>query len=58
MLEVARRAALAVPLGYLGVDVSIDRQRGPLVLELNARPGLEIQNICGRGLGEILGNAA
>ncbi len=31
-------------LGYLGVDVVIDEDRGPMVLELNARPGLEIQN--------------
>jgi alpha-L-glutamate ligase-like protein len=30
-------------LGYLGVDLVIDEQRGPLLLELNARPGLAIQ---------------
>jgi len=30
-------------LGYLGVDMVIDRQRGPLILEMNARPGLNIQ---------------
>lgn len=30
-------------LGYLGVDIVLDKQRGPLVLELNARPGLAIQ---------------
>jgi alpha-L-glutamate ligase-like protein len=51
VFDVGRRAALAVPLGYVGVDLVIDAQRGPLVLELNARPGLEIQNINGRGLG-------
>jgi len=33
-----------VGLGYLGVDVAIDETAGPLVLELNARPGLSIQN--------------
>ena len=54
VLDVSRRAALAVPLGYLGVDVVVDRERGPLVLEINARPGLEIQNVNGRGLGEAL----
>lgn len=53
-LDVARRAALAVPLGYLGVDVVVDAARGPLVLEINARPGLEIQNVVGRGLGETV----
>lgn len=30
-------------LGYLGVDMVIDRERGPLILEMNARPGLNIQ---------------
>ena len=30
-------------LGYLGVDIALDRERGPLVLEMNARPGLAIQ---------------
>ena len=33
----------AVNLGYLGVDIVLDRDRGPLILELNARPGLNIQ---------------
>ena len=30
-------------LGYVGVDIVIDRNLGPLVLEINARPGLAIQ---------------
>jgi alpha-L-glutamate ligase-like protein len=30
-------------LGYLGVDLVLDRDRGPLMLELNARPGLAVQ---------------
>lgn len=30
-------------LGYLGVDLVLDRDKGPLMLELNARPGLSIQ---------------
>ncbi len=50
VLEAARAAAAAVPLGYLGVDVVVDEARGPLVLEINARPGLEIQNVHGEGL--------
>lgn len=38
-------------LGYLGVDIVIDREHGPLILEMNARPGLNIQiaNRCGIG---------
>ncbi len=31
-------------LGYLGVDIVLDKNRDPMILELNARPGLEIQN--------------
>lgn len=57
VLDVARRAARAVPLGYVGVDVVVDRDRGPLVLEINARPGLEIQNVNGAGLGAALSRA-
>ena len=30
-------------LDYLGVDLVIDQEQGPLLLELNARPGLQIQ---------------
>ena len=30
-------------LGYLGVDIVLDKDQGPLMLELNARPGLNIQ---------------
>ena len=37
-------------LGYLGVDIIIDRERGPLLLELNVRPGLAIQMANGTGL--------
>lgn len=37
---VAQRAS---GLGFLGADVAIDRERGPVFLELNARPGLSIQ---------------
>ncbi len=49
VVDMARRTAAALPLGYLGIDISIDRRRGPLVLEVNVRPGLEIQNanLCG-----------
>lgn len=30
-------------LGYLGVDFVLDRDKGPMLLEINARPGLSIQ---------------
>lgn len=43
MIHVAARATDMTGLGYLGVDLVIDRDRGPVMLELNARPGLAIQ---------------
>ncbi|MFO0748506.1 MAG: sugar-transfer associated ATP-grasp domain-containing protein [Myxococcota bacterium] len=60
ILDICRRGAKAIPLGYLGFDIVVDRTRGPTVLEVNARPGLEIQNVTGiplRGLLRRLGLA-
>ncbi|MDE0836870.1 MAG: alpha-L-glutamate ligase-like protein [Akkermansiaceae bacterium] len=37
-------------LGYLGVDIMIDETLGPLMIEVNARPGLSIQMANGIGL--------
>ncbi|OUS23233.1 alpha-L-glutamate ligase-like protein [Thalassotalea sp. 42_200_T64] len=37
-------------LKYLGADIVLDKQEGPLVLELNARPGLAIQIANGMGM--------
>ena len=50
MLAIAARCFDAIPLGYLGVDLVLDAELGPLVLELNARPGLSIQLANRRGL--------
>lgn len=44
------RVAEAVGLGYVGVDVVLDALRGPILLEVNARPGLAIQIANGQGL--------
>ena len=43
VLNLAARCYELTGLGYLGVDIVLDRIRGPLILELNARPGLNIQ---------------
>lgn len=43
ILTLAVRAQIISGLGFLGADVAIDRDRGPVFLELNARPGLSVQ---------------
>ena len=43
ILQSAARGFEVTGLGYLGVDMVIDRDKGPLILEMNARPGLNIQ---------------
>lgn len=50
IVSMAARCYEAVSLGYLGVDIVLDRDLGPLILELNARPGLNIQIANRRGL--------
>ncbi len=54
VLRLATRCYDAVPLGYFGVDIVIDRQLGPVILELNARPGLSIQLANRQGLRQPL----
>jgi glutathione synthase/RimK-type ligase-like ATP-grasp enzyme len=46
----AARTQEMTGLGYVGVDLVLDRERGPLLLELNARPGLAIQMANRKGL--------
>lgn len=43
ILSIAAKSYDVTGLGYIGVDVVLDAERGPLLLELNARPGLAIQ---------------
>lgn len=50
ILESSAKGHDVTGLGYLGVDMVIDRDLGPLVLEMNARPGLNIQIANGTGL--------
>ena len=50
ILQTSAKGLEVTGLGYLGVDMVIDRDRGPLILEMNARPGLNIQIANGTGL--------
>ncbi len=54
LLNIAARCYSAIPLGYQGVDLVLDRDHGPLVLEMNARPGLAIQIANAEGLAHRL----
>ncbi|MDQ6958303.1 MAG: sugar-transfer associated ATP-grasp domain-containing protein [Mariprofundaceae bacterium] len=53
VLEITHLTAKSVPLGYLGVDIVLAPD-GPKVLEINVRPGIEIQNANMEGMREIL----
>jgi alpha-L-glutamate ligase-like protein len=54
ILDMSRKVSRAVQMGYIGVDIVLDRGRGPLLLEANARPGLAIQISNARGLAPEL----
>ncbi len=43
ILRMAVYAQQATRIGFLGIDIAIDREKGPMILELNVRPGLSIQ---------------
>lgn len=43
LLQLAAACYEMTGLGYLGADLVLDRDRGPMIIELNARPGLAIQ---------------
>jgi alpha-L-glutamate ligase-like protein len=50
ILDIAVTCQEMTGLGYLGVDIMIDETLGPLMIEVNARPGLAIQMANGVGL--------
>jgi alpha-L-glutamate ligase-like protein len=54
VLELAARLGGSIGLGYVGVDLVIDADMGPTMLELNARPGIAIQVANGAGLAHAL----
>lgn len=50
LLSLAAACYEMTGLGYLGVDIVLDRDQGPMIIELNARPGLAIQIANNAGL--------
>ncbi|MEM9052119.1 MAG: sugar-transfer associated ATP-grasp domain-containing protein [Bacteroidota bacterium] len=54
MISMSRKAADVFPLDYLGVDLVIDQEKGPMIMELNVRPGLGIQIANQEGLKDVI----
>ncbi|OEK02275.1 hypothetical protein BFP97_12435 [Roseivirga sp. 4D4] len=54
LLQMAKDVAQVYPLKYLGVDLVIDQNKGPMIMEVNVRPGLGIQLANKQGLKRIL----
>lgn len=50
ILQLAARCYEMSGLGYLGCDIVLDKNKGAMILEVNARPGLAIQLANGKGL--------
>lgn len=53
-LIIGAKAYEMTGLGYLGADIVLDADKGPMMLELNARPGLAIQIANGKGIEGVL----
>lgn len=54
ILQVAIESQIASKLGYLGVDIVLHPEKGPMVMELNSSPGLQIQLANNAGLRKQL----
>ena len=54
LLNMSIKVSKAFPLQYLGVDLVIDQEKGPMLMEVNVRPGLGIQLANREGLKRIL----
>ena len=54
IIEISKKSAQYFPLNYLGVDIVIDQKLGPLIMEINVRPGLGIQMANKMGMKKVL----
>jgi alpha-L-glutamate ligase-like protein len=53
-LSISIATANVFPLNYLGIDIVYDEKFGPMVIEINSRPGMQIQNVNAIGLKNVL----
>lgn len=56
LVELSIETSMAFPLDYLGIDIVLDKTFGPMIMEINVRPGLGIQLANRIGLKEALEN--
>ncbi len=54
LLALSIETSKAFPLNYLGIDIVLDKTFGPMIMEINVRPGLGIQLANRKGLKEAL----
>lgn len=54
IIDISIATAKAFPLNYLGIDIVIDKYKGPQIMEINVRPGLGIQLVNRQGLKEAI----
>ncbi|MDW3190990.1 MAG: sugar-transfer associated ATP-grasp domain-containing protein [Cytophagales bacterium] len=54
LIVMSIEASKYFPLEYLGVDLVIDAEKGPMIMELNVRPGLAIQLANRKGLKAVI----
>jgi len=55
-LSISIATAKVFPLNYLGIDIVYDERLGPMVIEINSRPGMQIQNVNAIGLKKLIEN--
>jgi len=53
-LAISIATAKVFPLNYLGIDIVYDEKFGPMVIEINSRPGMQIQNVNAVGLKKVI----
>jgi alpha-L-glutamate ligase-like protein len=53
-LAISIATAKVFPLNYLGIDIVYDEKLGPMVIEINSRPGMQIQNVNAIGLKKLI----
>ncbi len=54
LLQLSIDTSKAFPLNYLGIDIVLDKHEGPMIMEINVRPGLGIQSVNKTGIKEVI----